>query len=64
MPHMKPMEVRMKMGAETNNEILKTRWDKVVRRYKLNKDHNVLFFYHERDDGELHLLVEALRGQY
>jgi hypothetical protein len=24
MPHMKPMEVRMKMGAETNNEILKT----------------------------------------
>ena len=53
----------MKMGAGSNNAILTTGWDKVVRRFKLNEDDIALFCFHERDDGELHLLVEALPGQ-
>lgn len=59
----KPRIVRMKMGAGSKNAILTTGWDKVVRRFKLNQDDIALFCFHERDDGELHLLVEALPGQ-
>jgi hypothetical protein len=39
------------MGAETNNAILITGWDKVVRKFKLNDDDNVLLCFHERDHG-------------
>jgi hypothetical protein len=31
-------------------------------RFNSKKGDNVLFSFHERDDGELHLLVEALAG--
>ena len=58
------MKIWMKIGVGTNNAILTTGWDEVVRRFKLNKDDNVLFCFHEKDDGELHLLVEALPCQY
>jgi hypothetical protein len=39
------------MEVETYNAILITRWDKVVSKFKLNNDDNVLLCFHERDHG-------------
>jgi hypothetical protein len=43
---------------------LNFRWDKVVRNFNLNEEDNILFRFHEKDDGEQHLLVETFLGQY
>ena len=56
----RPMIVRMMMGFRSNNAIFKVGWDNFVRRYKLKEGDIVLFSFNERDDGELHVLVEAL----
>jgi hypothetical protein len=54
------MIVRMKMRARSNNAILTTGWNMVVRRFKLKEDDKVLFCFDERDDGEVDLMVEVL----
>jgi hypothetical protein len=35
-------------------------WDIVVRKFKLMEDNKVLFFFSERDDGDLYLVVDVL----
>jgi hypothetical protein len=35
-----------------------------VRRFNLKEKDNVLLCFYERDDGELHLMVETLLGQH
>jgi hypothetical protein len=50
----------MKMGARSNNAILASGWNMVVRNFNLREDDKVLFCFFERDDGDLDLLVEAL----
>ena len=57
----RPMIVRMLMGW-SNNTIFTVGWDKVVKKFKLKENDNVLFSFNERHDGELHVLVEALLG--
>jgi hypothetical protein len=56
----KPMLIRMKMGARSNNAILTSGWNMVVRKFKLREDDKVLFCFSKRDDGDLDLLVEFL----
>jgi hypothetical protein len=56
----RPMLVKMNMGARSNSAILTSRWDMVVRKFNLRKDDKVLFFFSERDDGDLDLMVEVL----
>jgi hypothetical protein len=34
-----------------------------VRRFNLKEKDNVLLCFHERDDGELHIMVETLPDQ-
>ena len=51
--------VRMKMGAGSN-AILTTRWEKVVRSFNLKQDSIVLFCFDEKDNGEVHILVQQL----
>ena len=58
----RPMIVRMMMGYRSNNAIFTVGWDKVVKQFKLKENDNVLFRFNERDDGELHVPVEALPG--
>ena len=58
----RPMIVRMMMAFRSNNAIFIVGWDKVVKNFKLKEGDNVLFGFNERDDGELHVLVEALPG--
>jgi hypothetical protein len=57
-----PMVLTMKMGYGSNNANL-IGWYRVVRRLNLKEGDNILFSFNERDDGELHLLVEAPPGQ-
>jgi hypothetical protein len=52
------MLVRMKMGARSNNIILTSGWNIVVRKFDLREDDKVLFCFFERDDGDLDLLVD------
>ena len=52
----------MMMGYRSNNAIFTVGWDTVVKSFKLKEGDNVLFCFNERDDGELHALVEALLG--
>jgi hypothetical protein len=54
------MLVKMKMGARSINEILKSGWDMVVKKFKLREDDKVLFSFSERDDGALDLLLKFL----
>ena len=58
----RPMIVRMMMAYRSNNAIFTVGWDKFVRQCKLKEGDNVIFCFNERDDGELHALVEALPG--
>ena len=58
----RPMIVRMMMAFRSNNAIFTVGWDKVMKNFKLKEGDNVLFCFNERDDGELHVLVEALPG--
>jgi hypothetical protein len=56
----RPMLVEIKMGARSNSAILTSGWDMLVRKFNLMKDDKVLFFFSERDDGDLDLVVDVL----
>jgi hypothetical protein len=61
----RPMLVEMKMGARSNSAILTSGWDMVVRKFNLMEDDKILFFFSERDDGDLDLVVcpsKSVRG--
>ena len=58
----RPIIVRMMMGYRSNNAIFTVGCDKIVKQFKLKENDNVFFRFNERDDGELHILVEALPG--
>jgi hypothetical protein len=56
-----PTVLTMKMGYGNNAYLIG--WYMVVRSFNLKEGDNILFSFNERDDGELHLLVEAPPGQ-
>jgi hypothetical protein len=52
--------LKMKIGARSNNAILTSGWDIFMRKLNLREDHKVIFYFSERDDGDLDLVVEFL----
>jgi hypothetical protein len=58
----KPKILTMKMAARSNNAILTTGWDKLVKRFFLKENIIVMFCFDERKDGKLHLLIDPVPG--
>jgi hypothetical protein len=56
----KPILIRMKMGARSNNAILTCEWNVIVRKFNLRENNEVLSCFSNRDDEDLDLLVEPL----